>query len=232
MKKLFLIVCTAVFFASCDGIHGSGNIVTEKRNTGSFRGISTGGAYDVELSTGPYAVEVEADDNVIKYISTRVDDGILEIKKRGGLSLNNSHVKIYVSAPDINYLRSSGAANIRVKDILNSDKKITLKSSGAAGIEAAVDAPEIDADASGAATIKLKGRTRDFTAEASGSAAIKSSDLLTENTTAKASGAADIKVHASVQLDARASGAANIHYNGEAAVKQHTSGAASIKKTD
>jgi hypothetical protein len=232
MKNAILFVAALVIFASCDSIHGSGNIVSEKRNTGSFNGVSTSGAYDVELSTGPFSVEVEADDNVIKYISTKVDDGVLVIKKQGGFSLNESHVKIYVSAPEINYLKTSGAANLKVKDILKNDKKITLKASGAASIEAAVDAPEINTDASGASTIKLKGRTRDYKAEASGSSIIKSSDLLTEKTYAEASGASEIRVHASVVLDANASGASSIHYTGGATVKQHTSGASNIQKED
>lgn len=232
MKNVLLFATVSLLFASCGSIQGSGNIVTEKRDVKEFKGISTGGAYDVELTTGPVSVEVEADDNVQQYVVTEVEGGVLKIRSRDNFGLSNAHVKVYVSAPAINMLKSSGAANINAKDLIKSDDKIILETSGAASIEAEVDAPEVEAESSGASKIELKGRTREYTAKASGSADIKSKELLTERTDAGASGASSIHVHASVNLTAEASGSASIYYRGGASVQQKTSGAADVKKEE
>jgi Putative auto-transporter adhesin, head GIN domain len=232
MRNILISAAVCLIFVSCSNIHGSGNIVTEKRNVKEFKGISTGGAYDVELTNGPVSVQVEADDNVQQYIVTEVEGGVLKIRSRDNFGLSDAHVKIYVSASAINMLKSSGAANINAKDLLKSDGKITLETSGAAAIEAEVDAPEVEAESSGASKIELKGRTREYTAKASGSADIKSSGLLTERTDAGASGASSIHVHASVNLTAEASGSASIYYRGGATVQQKTSGAADVKKEE
>lgn len=230
MKNVCLI---AVFFGlvSCNRITGSGNIVTEKREAGSFKGVSAGGAYEVELRTGPSTiVEVESDDNFLQYIETKVVGNELKISTRSRTSFSDGHFKVYITAPEINSVKSSGAAAIKVKNVLKSNEKILLEASGAADITAEVDAPEIEAEASGASNIELSGRTRNYTAVASGSADIKSSRLQSENTNVKASGASSAHVHASVNLKANASGSAAVYYRGAANVEQKTSGAAGIKK--
>lgn len=233
MRNALLIAIGSLVFASCSNITGSGNIVTEKRQTSSFRGISTGGAYDVELKKGPgVEVTVESDDNVIGYVETRVEGDVLVISTRDHINFMNTHTKIFVTAPEIKLFKTSGASSIKTKDMFTSTEKMSFESSGASSIEANVDAPEMYAKASGASKIELSGRTRDYKAVASGSADIKSGGLLTENTEVKVSGAASAHVHASVNLNAEASGSASVYYRGGAVVQQRVSGAADVKKED
>jgi hypothetical protein len=233
MKKLLILAAIAFSAASCSHIEGSGNIVTEKRNTGDFKGVSVGGAFEVELKTGPVtSVEVEADDNLIKLIETRVSGGILKIENRDNYNIHDGHFKVYITAPEITTIKSSGAANVNALDVLKSDSRIFLDVSGAGNIKAAVDAPEIETEASGAGNIEVSGRTREYTAKASGSGNIKSSKLLSENTDAKASGAGSVHVHASLNLKANASGAGSVYYRGGGTVQQKVSGAGSVKSED
>jgi hypothetical protein len=232
MKNLLILAAFVFSAASCTHIEGSGNIVTEKRQTGDFKGISVGGAFEVELKTGPTSVEVEADDNLIKLIETRVSGGVLKIENRNDFSINDGHFKVYITAPEITKIKCSGAANVKALDLLKSDSRISLDASGAGNIKAQADAPEIDAEASGAGNIELSGRTREYTAKATGSGNIKSSKLLSENTDAEASGAGSVHVHASVNLKANASGAGSVYYRGGAAVQQRSSGAGSVKSEE
>lgn len=233
MKNLLILAAIIFSAASCTHIEGSGNIVTEKRQTGDFKGISVGGAFEVELKAGPVtSVEVEADDNLIKLIETKVSGGVLKIENRNGFSINDGHLKVYITAPEITKINCSGAANVKALDMLKSDSRISLDASGAGNIKAAVDAPEIEAEASGAAEVELSGRTREYDAKASGSGNIKSSKLLSESTDAEATGAGSVHVHASVTLKAHASGAGSVYYRGGASVQQSTSGAGSVKSEE
>ena len=233
MKRIIFFAFTLIVLNACNQISGSGNIVTETRSTGDFTAVAAGGAYEVELKNGSVTeVKVEADDNIIGRIETRVSGHTLNINTKNGYNFNNGHFKVYITAPEINEIRSSGAASIVIKNTLKNNDKITLEASGAATITGEADAPEIAAEASGAADIKLSGRTKDYKAEVSGSATIKTENLMSETTKVHASGAATAYVYASIKLNADADGAATIHYKGAGTVSQKTSGAANIKKDD
>jgi hypothetical protein len=233
MKQIVFFAFAVIVLNACQQMSGSGNIVTETRSTGNFTGISVGGAYEVELKNGPETeVRVESDDNIIRYIETKVSGDVLHITTKSSTSFNNGHFKVYITAPDISSIKSSGAASVNIKNILKNSAKIALEASGAATIKGEVDAPDITTDASGAANINLTGRTKNYKVEASGSATIKTAELMSETTNAHASGAASVHVYASLNLEANADGAASIYYSGAGNVSQKVSGAASVKKED
>ncbi len=233
MKQLFLFAAILLAFTSCRQRHGSGNVITEKKQVDNFKGIDAGSAFEVELKNGPVAsVEIQADDNLMKLVEVEVSGGVLRIHTKGSYSFSDSHFKAFITAPEINSVKATGAANINVLDVLKNNGKISFESSGAAHIRAEVDTPEVDADASGAADLKLAGKTRDYHAESSGAANIKSKELLSENAVANASGAGNIHVYASVSLKAEASGAGNVYYSGGASVEPKSSGAGNVKKED
>lgn len=233
MKQLLVLFLTALLFNSCKHITGSGNIVSEKRNTGGFTGIKTSSGIDVELKMGePTELVIEADDNILKYVETDVREGILRIRFEDGLSMSSTHVKVYVTAPAITILNASSGASIIVQDELKSNEKLSLAVSSSGKIVADVDAPEVKANASSGSTLEISGRTRDYNADASSGASIKSGGLLSERTIAKASSGADITVHASISLEARASSGADIRYRGGANVQKTVSSGGSVLKVN
>jgi hypothetical protein len=231
MKHLLFFSYVLLVLSSCGQNMGSGKIVTEKRQTGNFTGISVGGAFEVEVKNGPETiVEVESDDNVIKFIETNVSGDVLRINTNISSGFNNAHFKVYVTAPEINSIKTSGAANLKVIGQLKSTGKISIDVSGAGNVETVVDAPEVDAEVSGAGKIELSGKTREYTAKVTGSGNLKSGNLKSENTTIRVSGAGTARVHASINLKANASGAGNIFYKGGATVEKKKSGAGNIEE--
>ena len=231
MKNLLVLVALCGIWTSCDHKTGSGNLVTQTRSVGSFDALSVGGGFEVEIKAGsPSKVVIEADDNIIEDIEARVDDGKLKISLNDGLSLNDAHMKVFITSDDINHISSSASAEVVALDELKSDKTIILKASSGSKITADINSPAADADASSGSDIIVKGKTRTFKAESSSGATIKASDLLSENTTAQVSSGASARVHASVALNAKASSGGNITYRGAAtAVKKESSGG-SIEK--
>ena len=233
MKHLFFLLPVLFVLSSCHVITGSGNIITDKRTPGNFNGISVGGDFEVELSNGPATeITVEADDNVMPYIETRVSGGVLKIRTRNLHSYSNVHMKIYITAPDITDINVSASADLIVKDILKSDRRISFHASSSGSITAEVDAPEVENSASSAATIKISGKTKSYTADASSGANLKATDLLSENTTVTASSGASAHVHASINLTANASSGANISYHGGANVQKTISSGGSVNRSE
>lgn len=233
MRNWILIAAAWMFFSACRGIVGSGNITTENRTVKAFTAIEAGGAYPVEVTIGsPAKVEVQADDNILPYIKTTVNNGELNIHTQSGVQFTNAHFKVYVTVPRLERVKASGAAEIIVNNTIKDPGQLKFMASGAAKIQAPVDAPQVQAECSGAGQITLTGRTRDLKTEASGSGDVKAGELLSENTDAHVSGAGTCYVYASINLKAAASGAGTIRYKGGARVDQQVSGAGTVRKED
>ncbi len=233
MKHFLILLLTVFTLASCDQTTGSGNIVTETRTTGNFDAISVGGSFDVEVKMGDaLSVKVEADDNIMKYIETRVSGNTLKIETEGMHNYSDVHMKVYITVPSLSSIKASGSAEVVANNILTSSGKLTFKASSSSSIKAEVNAPEIETDASSSATIAITGKTKSHKTEASSSADIKTFGLLSENTTAKASSSASIEVHASVNLDARASSSGSVDYKGAATVTKSENSSGSVSKKD
>lgn len=214
-----------------DMITGNGNIRTEKRNTGNFNSVKASGAIDVEISNGDaYAVSVEDDDNVLPYIITEVNNGVLNVHYRDNTSISNDHGKVYVTARTLEKITSSGSADITSQDIIKNSQQITFTASGSGNIKVGADAPEIEASVNGSGNISLHGRTKDFTCKVSGSGDLNCKDLQTENTTATVSGSGNAHVFASVHLSASVRGSGDVYYSGNPSNPEiHTSGSGSVE---
>ncbi len=230
---MLLVGLLAGSLVCCRYKSGSGDIVTSSRNTGDFTGVSAGGGFDVEIKTGsPYKVVVEADDNLIEEVETKVEGGRLRIRMRESMNVRDAHLKVFVTAPIISNLQSSASANINVIGVLSADKTINVRASGGSSIHADLDAPGVDADASSGAELDLTGRTRNLQAQASSGASINADELLSENTVAQTSSGASLDVHASVKLDAKASSGGTVKYRGPAAVVKKESSGGNIEKVN
>jgi Putative auto-transporter adhesin, head GIN domain len=232
MKKLLIMAISSIALYSCGpAINGSGKIITEKRNTGNFTGVSTSSSIDVDVKIGnTYEVVVEADDNVLQYVRTEVVGGVLKVGYKDNISLRNADVTVHVIAPTLEKLSASSSGHITVDGVLANVQKIDLKATSSAEIEAAVDAPNIEADANSSGTITLKGRTQNFRVEVSSSAQIEAYDLLSETTIAQASSSGTANVHASVKLNGQASSSGLVRYRGGAAVTKAESSAGNVEK--
>ena len=99
-----------------DGFHvrGSGHVITEARAVAPFDGIVASGAVIVDVvERGFEGVRVTAEDNLMPYLETRVEGGMLHIGFRSGVSVSPKRdVVVEVDAYEIVELRASGAVRI------------------------------------------------------------------------------------------------------------------------
>jgi hypothetical protein len=233
MKHILFLLSALVIISSCRFTTGSGNIVTDKRSVGDFNGISVSEDIEVEVKIGAATeVTVEADDNIIKYIETRVSGGKLRIGIEDQHNLSDVHMKVYITTPDLSSIRASSSAEVKVLDVLTGKGRLSFHASSSGDIQADIDAPDVEADASSGGSISLRGKTRNYDAQASSGASIRTHDLLSENTKVQVSSGASAKVHASVNLNASASSGATITYHGAGSATKSESSGGSISKSD
>ena len=232
MTRLLTVMALAVIFCSCESITGSGNIITQTRNLDQFNGVKASGSIDIEVSNAPnQSLTIEADDNILPYIITKVENGMLDVHLKHNMSYRNVNVKVYVSAPSLLRLTASGSGSIVSQNAITGNDRIEFRVSGSGDIKASVDAPSVVASVSGSGTITLKGRTKDFDCTISGSGDLRCQELLSENTTVSVGGSGTARVFASVNLNAKVSGSGDIVYSGNPSSPViHKSGSGTVRE--
>lgn len=192
------------------GIKGSGVTARETREVSEFKSVDVSSIFEVEITAQKdYAVEVEADDNLLQHIKTEVSGGTLRIKSDDSLK-PASPIRIRISAPDIEGIEASGASKVTLSNLKNS---------------------RLAVDASGVAKIDIAGETSNLQVDVSGASKVDAERLISENAIVDASGASHASVNVLNELRTDASGASKIRYTGSPRnVEKNTSGASSVKQ--
>jgi hypothetical protein len=205
---LSLLMVFGTIQSSAQSTKGNKKIVKETRSVEAFTGIDVGGAFNVYFTQQEnMSLVVEADENLLEKISTNVNGETLYIKSNN--IKNATSLNIYLSAPGLNELIASGAANVKNENTLNGES-LNIRVSGAASVELDIKINDLTTDASGAGYLKLSGSAAYHDVDASGAAEVKAGNLETIKTTANASGAADLTIRASEEAISETSGAGSV----------------------
>jgi hypothetical protein len=239
MKKIFLFLLPIlVLFSSCryvtgKRIRGNGNLKTETRSQGSFKSVSSHGSFNVYVSSGDQSVKIEAEENLLPYIETYVDGSILHVQEKDNVWLRpGREIKIFVSLPDFEAIRSYGSGDIVGQSKITNASKLELTVNGSANIKMDIDAPEIDAETNGSGDIDLRGSTKSWNGEIHGSGNIRAMDLKSENATIKIYGSGDADVFADSKLDVHVAGSGDVRYKGDAQISSSIAGSGKVRKVD
>ena len=155
MKKqaLILWLVSAVVVASSlactvsgmelGGIRGSGRVVEEVREVSAFTGVelATWGNLTIEVGEKE-ELRIQAEDNVIEYLETRVDGDMLEIKTRPGIALMSVEpVNFFLTVKELDTIVVSGSGDVRGPDLEADRIEVAIYGSGD------VELGDLDADA-------------------------------------------------------------------------------------
>ena len=209
-----------------DGIDGSGNVVTEKRNIETpFTKIQASTGVEVILEQGsPSEVEVEVDDNLMKYIVTRVENGTLIVKIDGNINTMESAI-VRVKTKTIEGLESSSGASIKTINKL-SGTSVALKTSSGSTIQADLEYEKVSCESTSGSEIKVSGKALALDTKSSSGSEINAKELASNEITAQSTSGSSTTVNPIVLLNAKASSGSSIDYVKEPkkVVKEETSG--------
>ncbi|MDH3492090.1 MAG: DUF2807 domain-containing protein [Acidobacteriota bacterium] len=193
-------------------IHGSGNIISETRNTGEFSGVQVGGILNVEIKRAEkLSVVVEADDNIAPNIKTVVKAGVLKIWSEKSFK-SHGRVTVRVTAPNIESIDTSGVANVIFTGVSNESLEI---------------------EASGASKVELEGTVDSLDVDMSGASKVKASKLVAARVEVDGSGASALAIKVTSALRADLSGASSVRYTGDPLeLQKSVSGAGKVRKID
>ncbi|UGS24639.1 head GIN domain-containing protein [Flavobacterium channae] len=235
--KLIVLLLT-LSFTSCngnlnliDGIDGSGNVVTEKRNIETpFTKIQASTGVEVILEQGsPSELEVEVDDNLMKYIVTRVENGTLIVKIDGNINTMESAI-VRVKTKTIEGLESSSGASIKTINKL-SGTSVALKTSSGSTIQADLEYEKVSCESTSGSEIKVSGKALTLDTKSSSGSEINAKELASNEITAQSTSGSNTTVNPIVLLNAKASSGSSIDYIKEPkkVIKEETSGGSVTK---
>lgn len=235
MKNIFfsIVFFFTAFGSSAQTIVNDAN-AEQRQLTGSFTAIKVSGGIDIYISQSSEealavsATEKEYRDN----IKTVVENGTLNIyyDSKRGWTKDNKKLRAYVSFKNLERLQADGASDVQVAGAITATS-LSIDINGASDFKGAVNVTTLTMQLSGASDARISGTATNITIESSGASDFKGYDLVSENCTAKASGASDINITVNKELSVHASGASDIFYKGTCVIRDlDTSGASTVAK--
>jgi hypothetical protein len=175
-------------------------------------------------------LKIEAEDNILKVLTTRVESGRLIIGSNTCISTTRP-VRIYATAKDIKSLEISGSGTITGKNSIKADS-LDLKLSGSGTIDLNLKTKTLRTEIPGSGTILLRGSADDHSAEISGSGKIAGYELATKRSGISISGSGVAEANVSDEITARISGSGAVYYKGHPErINEDISGSGVMRKT-
>lgn len=243
MKKFITSIVLAAFcfspvnaqwWSGTEEINGNGKMTTQSRTVSEYDQVSLLGNMDVELVQGKEGnLKVEAEENLIKYIITEVEDNSLKIRVKKGYNLDpshNMHIKVTVPFESLEAVTLTGSGDIYSTDEIRS-KRFDIRIVGSGDVKLFVTAKDAKASITGSGDIALKGSAENFDCKVTGSGDISAFNFKSEIVHATVLGSGDIEVYASEELTAKTPGSGDIEYKGNPRKEDFkTMGSGSITK--
>jgi hypothetical protein len=178
-------------------VRGSGIAASQTRSLASFRTVELAGSNKVTIRVGGrQSVVVNADDNLLRHVTTQVRDGRLAIGNTSGSFTTRRPMSVEVSVPSLAALTLSGSGVIAVDGVETA--RLTLRLSGSGVLRASGTATSLDITVSGSGDGELE-------------------EIAALNVHAVVSGSGRILLTATERLDASVPGSGAIVYGGNPA---------------
>lgn len=224
MKQLMILLFALISINAAaqpwETVKGNGQAKTETRQVNAFTSLSSGGAINVEITYGnSNSISIEADENLLTYIETTVDNGKLTIKSSKNKNLKSkSDITVRVSMTKITGFQQSGSGNISGEGAFTNDGETDFSISGSGNLKLGFNSfGDLDLSVSGSGNINLKGNsTNKLEAKISGSGNIDCLKMAANDVDVKISGSGNVKVNAKNSIDAKIAGSGSVFYKGEA----------------
>ncbi|GEP96822.1 DUF2807 domain-containing protein [Chitinophaga cymbidii] len=214
-------------------ITGSGGVKKETRDAGRpFDEIAVSGQYKVYVSQGSrQEVTVEAEENLLPYIETKIDGDELGIGTKRGYNIRpTKDVVVRITVVKLDAIAASGSSNFFSEGSIKGDD-LEISLSGKSLAELSLDYNKLEVNVSGDGKVKLNGRADKSEIAISGSADIAAADLKSRDVEIAISGNGNAHVQANGKLEVAISGSGKVKYRGSpSSVEQSVSGQGKIVK--
>lgn len=213
---------------------GSGKVITQTRDVDDFTAIQMDYFAQVTVTQGSAtSVKVEAEDNVLPGLQTRVRNDALEIfyKVEDGEHVRPTKpIKITIVVKDLKEVDFGSAGELTLNGIETDALDISLSGAGNLKVNDLV-VRKFGVDLSGAGSMSASGEADDFTLNISGFGSFNGKELHSKTADINLSGAGSATVWVDDKLDANVSGVGSVNYYGSPSVSKNVSGVGSVSRS-
>jgi hypothetical protein len=189
------------------------------------------GSWDVYIHEDSiFYVVIEAESNLMPYISTSVSNDDLVVKTRNHRCINNREpIRIHLYTPFIERASLEGSGNLDIERL--SGNHANLKISGSGDVRAGIWSKSLNAKISGSGEMTLYGEVDESELNISGSGSVKAYDLKQGTCFATISGSGNMYLFVLNLLDVKISGSGNVFYKGNPQLHSSISGSGEVIHT-
>ena len=218
--KIVIATVIALLFGSCKfdatdlgkNITGSGNVISKDRNISNFTKVEVRKGLDCEIvQSNTFRVVVEADDNLQDGITTQLENGTLVITSKYNRYKNVKSKTVKVFMPTVDYLGSSGGANLKTIGAIKAND-IHLKSSSGSSLNAEIESEKVTLESSSGSTLEASGKAISLNTLSSSGSTIDAKRLLANEVRSQCSSGSNAEVNPILVLNAQASSGSSIRY--------------------
>lgn len=211
-KFSLLFILTVILFncsSDDDLIIGSGMSTTQVREIPEFNKISNIGVIDLNIAIGEAEhIEVTADNNIIGFVKTEVNNNKLKIHLDDDYNFNNINVSVSIMVPELKAISNRGTGRIDADGINNQE-----------GFEVFNE---------GTGRMSLSGNTNNLSIKIEGSGDISAFELYSTNCNTEIIGSGDLEISCSEELDVILEGSGNVFYKGNPVVHSNIDGSGEV----
>lgn len=206
---MLLLSMTSCFLGT---IYGNGDIITIERDVYFFEDIEADFIGDIYIKQGSFQeISITGDSNIIGYIDTDVENGVLKINSTANYSTTRA-IEIEITIPDMDSVTVYGVSDVDIQDFQTNS--LTLITDGVGSITAS-------------------GYTTNLTAKVKGVGDLNLKELISLYGSASVEGVGNIDIYANKTLSLSVDGVGDITYYGKASITSYEDdGVGTIRKGD
>lgn len=211
---------------------GSGNVESETRTVEPFHSVDSRISGDVFVEQGgESSLKIEAEDNLLPLLETRVENGVLVIQAEKCIRPLKP-IKVYAGMDEVRSLSLSGSGDITGTTPIDSEN-LELAIIGSGDMEMEVKASSLKSRISGSGDFHLEGDAATHEIEIDGSGDVDALGLRTEVTRVRIYGSGNAKVYTDRELDVEIGGSGSVFYWGDPEkFNTQVSGSGKVEKID
>jgi hypothetical protein len=209
------------------GIKGEGPVIEESRTLLSFDGIKLEIPARLILQPGgANSLRIEAQENILAIIETKVVDNKLVIRFDNNVATHDG-ITVYASFPTLRELSISGSGSCLSEDTIQT-VQLDLGISGSGNMDLHVVTNKVNARISGSGELHLMGNSVETIFDISGSGLVEAGELTSVTCKTTISGSGKCNVNVSETLDVDISGSGTLNYMGSPQINSHISGSGKV----
>jgi len=234
-KKTYLLILLSLFsvfiLSSCSVFQsiGLGKAVSEERQVSGIESVSVGSNINLIIEqTGTESVRIQAAENIIPNVSTKVVDGELQISLIEGGIKSIRPINCYVGIIDLNTIKVSSSATVKCENLKTENLSIEMASSANGSLTIYVT--NLDLMIASSAHLTLSGEAESQNIRVNSSGNLKAYDLASRDCTIDVQSSGNANINVTDNLDAKVSSSANLNYKGSPKVNSDISSGGKINK--